>query len=417
MDAETRFPHLIRAILARPWAIDRDSIAWAAIMEVLALRAASQVLSLDEIEARLAAAQNGPRAGSNGRPRGNVALIPVYGVISPRTSMFARASGGTSAEAIGAAFGQAMADPAVDGIVFDVDSPGGVVEGIAELAAEIRGARGVKPIAAVANHTAASAAYWPFAGVDEFVATPSALVGSIGIFTAHDDLTEAMAKVGVKRTVISAGKYKAEGVLGTSLSEDALVAVQGMVDHFYGQMTSDIAKGRGVPVDSVRSGFGEGRIVTADKAVALGMVDRIDSLDNTIRRVARGAVGTSSTAKAEALTRADSSSSDTPAAPASGQPFSERLALASALATDLEEQARKRAELRAADGRELSADTRDGLRALAESLRAIADETDEDSASEPDPGTQAAATGRRVDLEVLEAATRGGYRLPEPALN
>lgn len=417
MGDELRFPHLIRAILAKPWAIDQDSLAWAAIVEVLALRAAGQLLSLDEIDERLAAAQNGPRGGVGRGARGNVAHIPVYGVISPRTSMMARSSGGTSAESIGASLRAALADPEVDGIVFDVDSPGGVVEGMTELAAEILAARGRKPMAAIANHTAASAAYWPFAGVDEFVATPSGLVGSIGIFTAHDDLSEALAKVGVKRTVISAGKYKAEGALGTPLSEEALAATQEMVDHYFGLMEADIAKGRGVPVETVRTGFGEGRVVPAKKALAAGMIDRVDTLDNTIRRVARGAVGTPPRAAAIDRTPvAGESAQDPLAALGSGQPFAERLALVSAEAERLAEHARTRAELRADEGRDLSDATRTGLRELAASLVAMATEEPAEPLEDPAPAATPQAR-RRVDLEVFEAAARGGYALrsPDPA--
>jgi ClpP class serine protease len=204
-----KYQHIIRAVLARPWAIDPESLAWAAVLDVLSLRAAGDRLTDEEISARIAAAQNGPRAG--GRRDRNVAVIPMYGVLSPKGDAFARSSGGTTAETLRDEFRAAVADPDIDGIVFDVDSPGGVVEGIGELADEIRGARGTKPIAAVANHMAASAAYWAIAGVDEIVATPSASVGSIGVFTAHQDVSAAMEEKGVKTTLISAGKYKVEG--------------------------------------------------------------------------------------------------------------------------------------------------------------------------------------------------------------
>lgn len=403
------YDHLLRAVLAQPWAIYHDSLAWGTICEILAMRAHGELLSLEQIEARLAvaAAANGPRAGAS-RSR-NVAVIPVYGTIAPRTSGL-MASGGTTAGAILNDFRAAMSDPDIDGIVFDVDSPGGVVEGIDELAGEIMSARGVKPMAANANHMAASAAYWAMVGVDEFHVSPSGSVGSIGIFTAHQDLTEAMAQKGVKQTIISAGKYKAEGALGSALTEEAIAAVQEQVDAYYAMMTTRIAQARGVPVATVRDGFGEGRTVLAKKAVDQGMADRVATLDETIRRVARGAVGAPSTARA--ISHNVMWGSDPEHAPAglgSGLPFAERLELVSAEAEALAQHARERADLRAAEGRELSEATRTGLRSTAEALLALATEPEPEPEPEPTPDPQ--PQGRNVSLELYEAALTGGYRL------
>lgn len=285
-----RYGHIISAILAQPWAIDRDSAAWGAICDVLALRAAGETLRPDEIAAaiEIAAASNGDRAG--GRRSGTVAIVPVYGVISPRMSSVQRTSGGTSAEGISAAFSAAVRDPEVDGIVLDIDSPGGNVQGIAELAAEIRAARGQKPISAVANHSALSAAYWIASAADEIVATESARVGSIGVISAHQDLSAAQEKAGIRTTVIAAGKYKGEANEFAPLTDEARAAIQADADTYYQMFTSAVAKGRGVPVDTVRSGFGEGRSILAKAGLGVGMVDRVDTFENTLRRVARGSV-------------------------------------------------------------------------------------------------------------------------------
>lgn len=387
---QAQYPNVIRAVLSTPWAIDPDSLAWAAIVDVLALRAAGHGLSDDEIQARIAAAQNGPRQG---RSRGgSVAVIPVYGVISPRQSLMAQTSGGTSAEAIAANFREMLGNPDVDSIVFDIDSPGGVVEGMEELTSEIRAARGQKPVVAVANHTAASAAFWFASAADEIVATPSAMVGAIGVFTAHDDLSEAMAQAGVKRTVISAGKHKAEGALGTPLSDEARAHVQGQVDQFYGLMTSSIAKSRGIEAKVVRGEtFGQGRGVLAKDALAAGMVDRIDTLDNTIRRVARSSAGRGTRAQSETSL----------VALASGLPFTERLALVLAEAEGLAEHSHERAALRAEEGRRLSAADRRRLTELGDSLRALAGEPDE--SGESAPPTSDWRRRARVALELARA--------------
>jgi len=292
-----RYPHIIAAVLGRPWMIDTSSLAWAAMMDVLALRAAGETLSEAEIAARLEAAANGPRAGSRRETR--IDVIGLYGLISPRMYMVDQMSGGTSAEAFGAAIRASLADPEVDGIVLDIDTPGGNVEGIEEVASLIRDGRGVKPIVAVANHDALSAGYYIAAQASELVVTPSGSVGSIGVKGAHQDMSGAMAQKGIVTTLISAGKYKTEGNAFEPLGDEARAAFQADVDRYYEMFVAAVARGRGVSADAVRSGFGQGRTVMAEPALAAGMVDRIDTLENTIGRLARGEI---TTGRAQALT-------------------------------------------------------------------------------------------------------------------
>jgi signal peptide peptidase SppA len=193
-------------------------------------------------------------------------------------------SGATSVEGLRADFRTAMADPDVARIVFDVDSPGGSVEGIEELGEEIRAARGQKPMTAVANYLMASAAYWLASQADEIVASPSSLVGSIGVYAVHQDWSGAYEQAGVKPTLIKAGKYKAEGIDFEPLSEDAIAHFQESVDDSYEAFTAAVAKGRDTTPAAVRSGYGEGRALTARRAKAEGLVDRIDTLEGAYGR-------------------------------------------------------------------------------------------------------------------------------------
>lgn len=363
MPSPDKYQHVVRAVLERPWAILPSTLAL--IVDIVRFRAAGGVLSDDEIQARVGAAQNGPRSG--GRQSGTVAVIPVYGPISQRQNMMSASSGGTSIEGLTADFRSAMADPQVDGIVLEVDSPGGTVDLVDELAAEIRAARGTKPIVAVANVMAASAAYWIASACDEIVVTPSGYVGSIGVFTAHEDLSAQAEMDGVKVTLIAAGKYKTEANPWEPLSPDAQANLQDQVDQVYATFVSAVAKGRGAPIDTVRTAYGQGRVLLAKDALAAGMVDRIDTLDNTIRRVARMSVAGPNASMAALDTEL---------------PFTARLALVSAAATDLVGHAMARLDMRAKEGRSLSDADRSGLLAVADSLRVLAAD---DAESDPDP--------------------------------
>jgi len=280
MPTPRNYAHLVAFALEHPWAITPPMRAL--IADILARRLAG----LDADDAAIAAAIEARATRDVPVPTGgSVAVIPVQGVISPRMNLFTETSGGTTFEALTKQLQATVSDPNVKTIVFDVDSPGGNVAGASEFAREVLRARTVKPVIAVANHLMASAAYWAMSGATELIASPSALAGAVGVYTIHDDISAALGALGVKREVFSAGKYKAEGVDGGPLSDDAKAHVQGLVDGAYGRMVGDIAKGRGIRPADVRDGYGQGRTLGAEQALSAGLIDRIATLHETLARV------------------------------------------------------------------------------------------------------------------------------------
>lgn len=277
-----KYERILSEIYRKPWAILPEKLA--VIGEIVRLRAAGEKFTKEEIRSRLESLEARAKPGDN-QQFGSVALIPVYGVISHRINLMSEISGGTSVEKLTKQFRLALADSAVKAIVFDVDSPGGGVEGIPELASEILQSRGQKKIVAVANSLAASAAYWIASAADELVVIPSGQVGSIGVFTMHEDYSKAIESEGVKISVISAGKYKTEANPYEPLSDEARASLQEKVDSFYGMFLKAVAKGRGVSQAAVRDGFGQGRLVLAADAVKQRMADRSETLDQTLARL------------------------------------------------------------------------------------------------------------------------------------
>ena len=274
--------HLLAYVLEHPWALTRDMCGLVA--GILAQHLAGQPSDPEAIRGALVARANrGPAlTGTTGRD-GATLIIPIYGVIAPRANMLSNISGGTTFEALTAQLRDGVADPAVKAIVFDVDSPGGNVAGATEFAREVRDAATQKPTTAIAHHLMASAVYWTMAGATQIVASPSALVGSIGVYSIHDDISKALEQRGIKREVLSAGKFKAEAVDGGPLSAEARAHIQALTNSAYGRLIADVARGRRVPPAAVQNGFGEGRVVDADQALTLGMIDRIGTLDDVLR--------------------------------------------------------------------------------------------------------------------------------------
>lgn len=257
------------------WAILPHKMA--AIREIARRHAAGEHLDPAEVAAITAA-----RRDASPRASGAVAVIPILGTIIPRGDLLMESSGAVSTQRIAAMLRQALADPQVGSIVFDVDSPGGSVQGVEELANEIHAARGQKPMTMVANHLMASAAYWIGAAADELVVSPSSEVGSIGVFAAHEDWSRALDAQGVTVNLIAEGKYKVEGNPYQPLTDEARAAIKARVSDYYTSFVKAVARGRGVGVDVVRDGFGEGRVVGAREAVKLGMADRVATLDDVI---------------------------------------------------------------------------------------------------------------------------------------
>lgn len=263
--------------------------AWAIRPDVLPRLAAFQRAATTPAWAQLAArtAASAPRAArrnSGQRAGGAVAVITLSGVITPRGSFYSMLFGGGygGLQDFREEFREALNSPDVGAIVLDVDSPGGLVDLVPETAREIRESRGDKPIIAVANTCAASAAYYIASQADELVVTPSGDVGSIGVYMLHEDWSGWNEQQGIDPTYVSAGKYKTEGNMDEPLEGEALAEWQREVDDLYAMFVNDIAAGRGITAEQVIANYGEGRCLLADRALAAGMVDRVDTIESVI---------------------------------------------------------------------------------------------------------------------------------------
>ena len=248
------------------------------------------------LEARVRTAQEDPE------PVGGVATIPVKGTISSTPSLLSMLFGLDSepiTQRVTRQLRSAANNPDVKAVVLDIDSPGGTVDGVPELATEIRAARKSKPITAVANSMAGSAAYWLASQASDVSVTKSGDIGSIGVFKLHDDISAADAQAGFKTTLIKAGKYKAEMLPYFPLSAEAHDYQQGQVNHFHDMFTGDVARGRRVTPSVVKADFGQGRMLLAKHAVAAGLADRVESLEAATSRLKSASPGSLSTAAAE----------------------------------------------------------------------------------------------------------------------
>ena len=295
-----RYSAIVRAVYSSVWAIlpeKLEAIATFLQMKLEGGTSSPEIVAAIRAENSIAAAR--VKSLSTGKP-GSIAVLPLYGIINQRASGDFSGPSGTSVQEFTQQFRQAVNDPNVTAIIIDVDSPGGTVSGVDELAAEIYAARKQKKITAVSNCLCASAAYYLASQASEMCVSPSSLTGSIGVYQLHEDDSAALDNMGVKFTFIKAGKYKTEGNSFQPLDDEALAAMQGVVDDFYGMFTKAVARGRGVAVKAVVNGFGQGRCLTAQDAVKQGLADRIATFDEVLGKYGVKKSGASARAAAAA---------------------------------------------------------------------------------------------------------------------
>lgn len=291
---------VLRAFAAQPWFMDP--------------RKAEQIVAM--LELRAAAGPRSEPYRRNGAAvreqvrttKGTVAVFNLFGPIMPRAEALEDVSQQAALLVpFQKAFTESAADPTLAGMVINIDSPGGWMDLVPETAAMIRKARRPdRPIVAVANTLAASAAYWIASAADELVVTPSGEVGSIGVYVVHQDISERLAAEGIRMQFFAEGPRKTEINPFEPMSQEAGKALQSRVRSGYDLFVADVAKGRKVSEAVVRADpeksdkhFGGGRVYGAKEAVRLGMADRVATLDETITRLIGGGVRQSARAATE----------------------------------------------------------------------------------------------------------------------
>jgi len=218
---------------------------------------------------------------------GGVAVLPLQGIIVPRGSIWDEifGSSGTSIERFMQMFRQALNGPGDPTIVIDIDSPGGCVSGVSELASEILAARKAgKKIIAISRYQCASSAYWIASACTEIVVSPSSLTGGIGVYTAHNDISKMLEQAGISTTLIYYGENKVQGSNLAPLNADDRAEFQDLVNYSGTNFTKAVAQGRRMKASDVTAKLGQGKVFNAQKAVSSGMADSIGTLDGVLAR-------------------------------------------------------------------------------------------------------------------------------------
>lgn len=232
---------------------------------------------------KLESMRSGHTADQTYQVSDSVAIIPIYGSLLKRANLMSSMSGGSSMQIIERDIANALADDKVEAILLDVDSPGGTVDGTKQLADFIFNSRGTKPIVAYGNGMMCSAAYWIASASDYIVAFDTTLTGSIGVATVHYDRSNSDEKSGVKRTIITAGKYKQIANDANPLSEDAKAIIQSELNDIHVMFKEDVARNLGVDVKTIASSA-QGQVFLGQKAFEAGLVHEIGDFNKALEK-------------------------------------------------------------------------------------------------------------------------------------
>lgn len=207
--------------------------------------------------------------------RDGVAHIAIDGPMLKRVPQILKALGvrATGSVDVGDDIDRALADESVRSIMLDIDSPGGIVSGISELADKIHAADAVKPVLAHSTDMMASAAYWVGSQARSVSATPSSMIGSIGVYNVIQDSSAAAAQRGIKVNVVSSSPLKGAGVPGSSVTDDQIADAQRLVDGYAGMFREAVARGRGKDMSAQATG----QVWLAPESMRLGLIDSVSS--------------------------------------------------------------------------------------------------------------------------------------------
>lgn len=284
-DITSRYPRLLGLVLDTPLVIYPPKLRTilAALsgqigLEIEQVEAAGEPVKLEaltEVRERRAL-----RVDAHG-----IAQIDLHGAMVQRTRGVDAVSGLTSYEGVGSELAQAADDPQVRGVLLTVDSPGGTVHGVFDLADQIHAMRGRKPVWAVASDWAASGAYALASAAERLIVTQTAMVGSIGVIGKHVDRSSMEEKAGLKVTEIFAGARKVDGSPHRPLSDEAHREMQAHCDRVYGLFLDAVARNRGLSRETVAKT--EAAIFIGADAVAAGLADEVNTLSGAAAALAK----------------------------------------------------------------------------------------------------------------------------------
>ncbi|MFN0125065.1 MAG: signal peptide peptidase SppA, partial [Verrucomicrobiales bacterium] len=201
------------------------------------------------------------------RTRDRIVQLDITGLITG-----GRGSG-SMVEDVKRALGQAVADSRVKAIVLRIDSPGGEVTASDTLYAAVKEAASKKKVVAYLDSVAASGGYYIACGAERIVAHPTGITGSIGVIMSGFGVQGLMEKAGVESRTFKSGAMKDAGAMSRAMTDTEKAFFQDLVMQNYERFVGIVATARGLPVDELKNGLADGRVILGEAAVTSRLAD------------------------------------------------------------------------------------------------------------------------------------------------
>ncbi len=275
----TDLPYLASRLYGTPLLVARPKLE--IILGVVARKMAGKTLATPP-PANVDAGMTGGLQNLEG-----IAIIPVLGTLVRRSSYIGAASGLTSYHDIESMAEAAFADPMVKAVLLEIDSSGGEAGGVFDLAQRLRqlAQTSGKPLWAIADEAALSAAYAIACAADRLWLTRTAELGSIGVVAVHVDESVADAKAGLNYTFLHAGAHKVDGHPHAPLPAPVAADIQTDIEQLHDQFIALVAGFRRLTPEVVRAT--EARVYRGEAALQAGLADQIGTRAEAITALQR----------------------------------------------------------------------------------------------------------------------------------
>lgn len=319
-----KYPHLAARLFNTPLLVHPGKLD--AIIAGLGGRLLGGPLQLEAVADGAAAPEmfstrRGTRGDAGYVVTDGVAVISASGALVHRSRIDADSTYLLGYNELAAQAEAAQADPEVHAVLQVWDSPGGEVSGAFEYAERMLGLRGSKPMWAIADSMAASAAYLGGSAFEKLAVSNTGYVGSIGVVMRHVDFSRALDNDGIRVTHIFAGTHKVDGNPYEPLPADVRADMQAEIDGLYAMFVDSVALHRGISAESVRAT--QAQVYRGTAAVSMGLADRVATTDQLISELSALRARTypaGPSARTTATTTGVNMSGTNPQAPAGAAP-------------------------------------------------------------------------------------------------
>ena len=216
--------------------------------------------------------------------RNKIAAIRLGGLISSSADEYTGQDGMVGE--IRDQLDQAVHDDRVKAIVLQINSPGGEVVASDDIYRAVREARDTKPVVVSMESMAASGGYYAAMGAHYIFAKDLTITASIGVlmqtFTLGGYENSLLDKVGVRFYTYKSGRYKDMLNYTREPTEDEKAMVQSLVMEVYDKFVGIVAEERDIPVEKLKNGIADGRIMTGRQALEAGLVDELGYFEDAV---------------------------------------------------------------------------------------------------------------------------------------